>query len=278
MFVDYSPQSLSLTATNKRFYCYFQSRVALSEQLSKNRELTQDLKVKDKDSDDSADESDVTTNIEKVQTDSNNPWVPGSDDFNKFISSYKKYYAETAPRGNSAESASHVDSAESVSHGDSVEQNSLEQLKTTTDEGNDSEPGEVEDMPQHTVQEVENSPKLKKPKKKSVVRGKVEEELKTNDECALIKEITNSSGSWTVSKLPAAENSSNVKSKKNKKSSESGSSSNVSDMFESLEEKISKKLKRKISEVRNSNTIAFSFITLYLLMNLFLWFLDFRSP
>lgn len=107
---------------------------------------------------------------------------------------------------------------------------------------------------------MKNSPKLKKSKKKSLVKDKVEDVLENSDKCPLIKEITNSSGCWTISKLPAAEIPSNIKSKKNKKkSSESGRKRNVSDLFESLEEKISKKLKRKINEVRNSNETSFSF-------------------
>lgn len=129
--------------------------------------------------------------------------------------------------------------------------NPSELPEKTTEMENDSEPSEKKDSPRNTIQEMKNSPKVKKSKKKPLVEDTedIVDDLENNDKCPLIKEITNSSGCWTVSKLPAVETS-NIKSKKNKKKcSESGPKTNVTDLFESLEEKISKKLKRKINEV-----------------------------
>ncbi|XKL69575.1 hypothetical protein PGB90_007344 [Kerria lacca] len=81
-----------LNSTTYRIYNL--NRIALSEQLSKNRELTQKLHI---DEDSAAEESvDINVRIKTKsnENDLNNHWLDGNNEYAHFVTNYKKFWEE----------------------------------------------------------------------------------------------------------------------------------------------------------------------------------------
>ncbi len=91
--------------------------------------------------------------------------------------------------------------------------------------------------------------KSKKLRAKISTKKPKEEEVHLLKKCESKTEILNSSGCWTVTDTQVPENES-MKAKDASKKTNSSSSGNVGKMFQDLENKISHKLKRKLTEVK----------------------------
>ncbi|XP_065220543.1 U3 small nucleolar RNA-associated protein 14 homolog A [Planococcus citri] len=170
-----------------------ESRVALSEQLQKNRELTEKKHIEESASEsDTEDESTPAT-----KKDPNNPWIAdNSNEYAQFVTNYKKFWEEKSstepkPEEDTFEDNFTNNDTEDKSSGiESTLEQSVEQEKKTSKKRKSSLKNDNEEKSKK-VEFVEQEKNTKK-RKGSPKNKQTSKKVKT------VAQIVNRSGSWTV--------------------------------------------------------------------------------
>ncbi|XP_057665525.1 U3 small nucleolar RNA-associated protein 14 homolog A [Diorhabda carinulata] len=197
-----------------------ESRQELAKQLAISRELTQKVKSVDSGSEDEGVESGDDTESPDNKNEESNPWVSGikpTKDVIDFVSGYKKYWNQQNQKT--------MQDEESITGDKST-------LVAENDNDNKINDGGIEESNKKRLSKVNKKQTKSKLNKKE--DGLKEEKNNFKKKSTGTKKKNDAASDWCVSKLDQ--------------------DLDVEDVFHNLEQKLSKKLKRKLTKINRAST------------------------